>query len=113
MYITDTDDLRVRGWITGTGYARRMTSVDNNISTFNYPRTDVYTKTEVNTNYYNISGVNRAINSCVYDYLNLSGVPLYSMLMLNALANNYFYTVTGGTNLNFTADAINNVIKHD
>ena len=54
------------------------------------------------------------MNSIVKDYTNLSGLILYDKLTQNGLARNYFYTVTGSSNINIALNTLADpVITYD
>ena len=74
-YIADVDDLAVRGWITGTGYARRMTSVGSHISTLSYLRDELYTKTETSNLFEEQLSDNGGLGQSVFQFYTGGRVP--------------------------------------
>ena len=71
-YLTDTDDLSVRGWITGRGYTRLMDYVDAHISKTSYSKTNVYRKDQIDNSYYDKAGANLMADHIAYGF-NVTG----------------------------------------
>ena len=112
-YITDTDDLNVRGFISGTGYARLMTSVNNNISTLSYPRSDVFSKGEIELNYNNITGVNSKLDASFWDFDVTGYHKIYDKVSVSGAPRCAFYYITGSSNLNVSKNSLTTTFTYD